>query len=375
MSDKVPIYLALSGGGVRAMAFHAGVIKFLAETNSCERVREISTVSGGSLLIGLVYSLNGMKWPSSKEYENHVFADVQHSLTKNALESKLTSLFFEFNITGWKNRVLRLSKALEKIWGITGRLGELEATPQWIVNATSAETGKRAYFSEGRFKCFELGSTDANDFSICDVIAMSAAYPGWFGPYIIDPKKHIWTQPRKFVASTDEDARRFEKLHIYDGGVYDNLGLEEFKNVGYGTKKKRYENGVIIASDAGKPFKQGFSQNALDIDRVFDLFAIASEQVRSLRSRDFNAYLKQHPESGAHIRIGIDAQKAKENLDKSAITQLQKQAWQSKEDVQKAARTETGLQALSLKDWDRLTRHGYECAEINLAVRRVKGFS
>ena len=29
-NQKQPIYLALSGGGTRAMAFHAGVLKFLA---------------------------------------------------------------------------------------------------------------------------------------------------------------------------------------------------------------------------------------------------------------------------------------------------------------------------------------------------------
>lgn len=375
MSDKAPIYLALSGGGVRAMAFHAGVLKYLAESRALDRVREISTVSGGSLLVGLLYSLNNKKWPSSKAYEDHIFADIQYCLTNNALESKLTSLFFDLNITGWKNRVLRLSKALEKIWGITGRLGELEATPQWIVNATSAETGKRAYFSEGQFKCFELGSTDANNFSLSDVIAMSAAYPGWFGPYIIDPKKHTWKRPRGFVASTNEDATRFEKLHIYDGGVYDNLGLEEFKNIGYGTKKKRYENGVIIASDAGKPFKQGFSQNALDVKRIFDLFAIASEQVRSLRSRDFNAYLKRNPRLGAHIRIGVDASAAEENLDKSEVSRMHHDKWQSAADVQKAAQIDTGLQALRSVDWERLTRHGFESARINLGIRKVKGFS
>jgi NTE family protein len=41
MSDKTPIYLALSGGGVRAMAFHAGVLKYLAESRALDRVREM----------------------------------------------------------------------------------------------------------------------------------------------------------------------------------------------------------------------------------------------------------------------------------------------------------------------------------------------
>ena len=44
--------------------------------------------------------------------------DIQQIVAKNALESKLTSLFFDLNITGWKNRVRRLSKALEIIYKI-----------------------------------------------------------------------------------------------------------------------------------------------------------------------------------------------------------------------------------------------------------------
>ncbi|MEF9672493.1 patatin-like phospholipase family protein [Pseudomonas sp. PCH446] len=44
--------LALSGGGVRAMAFHLGVLKYLAEQQALERLTQISTVSGGSLLVG-----------------------------------------------------------------------------------------------------------------------------------------------------------------------------------------------------------------------------------------------------------------------------------------------------------------------------------
>lgn len=42
--------LALSGGGFRASAFHLGVLKRLAEIGLLERVRVLSTVSGGSIV-------------------------------------------------------------------------------------------------------------------------------------------------------------------------------------------------------------------------------------------------------------------------------------------------------------------------------------
>ena len=58
---KRNIGLALSGGGFRASIFHMGVLKYLAEKNKLEEISYISSVSGGSLLIGLIYSLNHHK--------------------------------------------------------------------------------------------------------------------------------------------------------------------------------------------------------------------------------------------------------------------------------------------------------------------------
>ena len=58
---KRNIGLALSGGGFRASIFHMGVLKYLAEKNKLEEISYISSVSGGSLLIGLIYSLNNNK--------------------------------------------------------------------------------------------------------------------------------------------------------------------------------------------------------------------------------------------------------------------------------------------------------------------------
>jgi len=60
------IGLALSGGGVRALVFHLGVLKRLAQENLLEEITQISSVSGGSLGTGLIYNLNDLKWPSSK---------------------------------------------------------------------------------------------------------------------------------------------------------------------------------------------------------------------------------------------------------------------------------------------------------------------
>ena len=48
MTKPNNIALALSGGGIRAMVFHLGVLKYLSEQNKLEEISHISTVSGGS---------------------------------------------------------------------------------------------------------------------------------------------------------------------------------------------------------------------------------------------------------------------------------------------------------------------------------------
>ena len=65
------IALALSGGGFRATVYHLGVMARLARENHLEEVGLISSVSGGSLCAGLVFTLNGVKWPGSQEYLKH----------------------------------------------------------------------------------------------------------------------------------------------------------------------------------------------------------------------------------------------------------------------------------------------------------------
>ena len=54
------IGIALSGGGIRATIFHLGLFKWLAENGLLEEVKRVSSVSGASLCVGLIYAHNGL---------------------------------------------------------------------------------------------------------------------------------------------------------------------------------------------------------------------------------------------------------------------------------------------------------------------------
>ena len=50
------IGLVLSGGGFRALGFHLGALRWLADAGAWSKISYLSTVSGGSLAVGLLFA-------------------------------------------------------------------------------------------------------------------------------------------------------------------------------------------------------------------------------------------------------------------------------------------------------------------------------
>lgn len=78
--ERGSLALALSGGGIRAMAFHLGLLRKLAELHRFELVERISTVSGGSLLVGLIMNEAGLRWPTSQQFLTSVYPELRRKL-------------------------------------------------------------------------------------------------------------------------------------------------------------------------------------------------------------------------------------------------------------------------------------------------------
>ena len=71
-NEEQKIYLCLSGVGVRAMAFHTGLLKYLAQNEMFKRIDSISSVSAGSLLTGFIFSKNGLCWPRDQSFLDEI---------------------------------------------------------------------------------------------------------------------------------------------------------------------------------------------------------------------------------------------------------------------------------------------------------------
>lgn len=304
MFSRRAISMCLSGGGTRAMAFHAGALKYIAELKAFEVISKVSTVSGGSLLIGLMLKLNENKWPTSEQYNVVLYDKLKQELCTNSLARKsLSQLRNPINFKYLLTRANLLSLALQKHWRINETLSDLPDVPEWSINGTTAENGKRFRFKKNNIGDYSLGYAQASSFLLADALSVSAAFPGGIGPFSLKTQDYIWLKSE--WGSGEEHAKQVflksERLRIYDGGVYDNLGLEPFFDQSKGKAKDGVD--MIFCIDASAPLKFGFSYWDLNPLRFKRLADIISEQARALRVRTFVNYLINNHGAGYFASI------------------------------------------------------------------------
>lgn len=172
-----------------------------------------------------------------------------------------------------------------------------------VVGSAGAENGKRFRFKRQDIGDYALGYAAGANFPLAAAMAVSAAFPGGFGPLRLDADRFEWHKRPWDAPSGSEEIVdiAYKSLHLYDGGVYDNLGLEPFFDAGRG--KAKQPESVIIVSDAGAPLPNGFSFRALNPFRLKRVADIMSDQARALRVRTFANYLQQGPGRGALFYI------------------------------------------------------------------------
>lgn len=328
------------------MAYHAGVLRWMAENQLLERVSHVSSVSGGSLLVGLIFQWNGMRWPTSEEYLAKVYPRLRvelcgRSLMWGALRQLLNPLSWRFLLS----RANLVASALRKEWHVTATLADLPMTPEWSINGTTAENGKRFRFKASQMGDYELGyTTECGSFPLASAMAVSAAFPGLIGPLTLRASNYAWKKrPWGSAPGTEQETTLpFRSLHLYDGGVYDNLGLEPLFDSG--RQSSKVGDACIVASDAGLPLPQETRWNPLSVFRLTRVVDVMSEQGRSLRVRAFSNYLQGGKGRGAFLYI---AGATPQQPDAEALF---------------AMRFPTTLRRLTESDFDRLAAHGHTVA-------------
>jgi NTE family protein len=290
------IGLALSGGGIRATVFHLGVLKYLAREKLFDRIVSISSVSGASLCIGAVFAVNGNKWCTGDEFLSCVLPRVCEIILSNDIEkSALRRL--PVSPLYWRNRVEIIADMLEKKWGITGTLQDLPRFPYWEINCTTYETGRSFRIRRDYMGDYILGYTQNPDLPISRMMAASAGFPVLIGPYTLRTGSMCWTADKQGKC---EEVTLDPAITLWDGGVYDNLGLEALYKIGRGLDS---EIDFLIASDASPPINYQKRKGSMSFANMKRLLDIAMFQVGALRQRDFLAYVVNEG-NGLYLPIG-----------------------------------------------------------------------
>ena len=370
------IGLALSGGGVRAVAFHAGVMRWFAERSLLGKVTHISSVSGGSLLTGLIFRLSDYQWPSSEHYLNHVLPNIRTLLTTKSLQFDVFRRL-ALNPLNWRfvlSRANVLATSIRSLWGISGTLSQLPRKPVWSINGTTAENGRRFRFKAKTMGDYEIGYAKADNFRIADAMAMSAAFPGGIGPLRLDATLYSWFKRESWGSKAPEKdvPPPHDTLHVYDGGVYDNLGMETFFDTGKQVIKTELTVPIdfLLVVDAGSPFSRQEIPGPLHYKRLIRVAGMISDQARALRIRSFVNFLNRNPSSGMYLQIGSEPLRCIRQYAKSErIGNLEKTyEWFSKDNVSVAAQYKTTLRCMNTKDFDLIEEHAYQTALWNESV-------
>jgi len=269
------IALCLSGGGFRAALFHIGALWRLNEFGYLPKLDRISSVSGGSIVSAWL----GVSWKKltfNDEGRATNFVDtIVNPLRAFAGQNLdvwiiLGGMFNPFRSVG-ENLIRAYRKAL---FG-TATLQDLPDRPQFVINASNAQTGVLFRFSKAYNADYRLGMIKNPNTELAVAVAASSAFPPFLSPVILTPENHKYS----FAAETAGDLRDAaftSKIVLMDGGVYDNLGLE--------SAYKRYE--TVLVSDGGGKMQPDPKPKLFWGVQAFRVLNMMDNQVRALRKQE-----------------------------------------------------------------------------------------
>lgn len=318
----------------------------------------------------MVFASNNNQWPTSAAFRSKVVPFSFRKLTTENLQSALVwdSIVLPLNLLFSRARLV--SKNLERRLEIAGNLQDLPDEPRWIINTSCFESGRNWRFEKKRMGRYfpgnpMNGNLDSPSYLINDAVAASCAVPAAIGPMSLDTtdyeKWYEYAEDR--VSKRDLDNLPFKNLHLYDGGVYDNIGLEPLLN--FGTYEPRSGIDYLIVSNAsGKLDRQRYKPGLGAISR---LISIMKFQVEALRSRDAVHRIKKHNLPGRYFDTDNTCEEVlvKAGYRKRQIIALCSD-YLKKPDVDKLARMSTHIRKLDEDEFILLFRLGFEVADCTL---------
>lgn len=253
---QVAVFLALSGGGTRAAALAYGAMKALeaiavpgengSQSTLMREVDYISSVSGGSFVAAYyTYTADGpAKGRFDEIKERALYRNIELAILIRLIANPLN--WFRLPFT-YYDRTNQAADLYDDTIFDGKRFADLPARPKLILNATDLVTGVRFEFSDETFRCLK---SDLAQYPLGNAVAASSALPGAFSAITLS---NFGPEARECLTQRDQQSltertrlvnpfrhgraeRRLRYLdrvnthyvHLSDGGITDNLGLDAF---------------------------------------------------------------------------------------------------------------------------------------------------
>lgn len=279
------IGLALSGGGYRAMLFHAGSLIRLHEVGLLQRLTRISSVSGGSITAAKL----AVEWPRITDRAALMARVIDPIRGMASISIGVSSVLMGTLITHSVGRQIATAYAHHLFGDAT--LQDLPDAPVFVINATSVETGSLWRFSKARARDWRIGEIARPTFRIADAVAASSAFPPVLSPFVLETRPSDFTTVEPGI-----DPAFLSDIALTDGGVYDNLGLE--------TIYKRCN--TVLCSNGGGALAWDATPPADWLRHTRRVIDIIHGQVSSVRTRQLIDAYQRGERTGAYWGIGSD---------------------------------------------------------------------
>ncbi|NMQ29363.1 patatin-like phospholipase family protein [Candidatus Accumulibacter phosphatis] len=350
-TDQQPtIGLSLSGGGFRATLFGLGTLWRLNEGGLLRRLTRISSVSGGSIVAGVLAhrwrQLNFVDDQASN-FEEVVAQPVREFCNQTIdVSTALRGHLTPFRSSG-EILARRYAKDLfgETLLRQIATPAENHA-PRFIFYATNMQTGRSFLFRQDYIADCVLGISYKTEVPLAAAIAASSAVPPIFSPVVLKTETGAWEEPQGKLANLNQLRQR---IVLADGRISDNMGVEALLD----------KLDFVLVSDAGAPFEideSPFEDDLLQLGRVRDILI---EQTRALRRRSLIGDFESGVRRGAYWGIGsaIDAYDDHDALasDNAVTAALQN--------------IPTRLKAFTAKEQGQLINWGYALTDTALRTR------
>lgn len=285
------IALCLSGGGYRAMLFHTGSIWRLYQMGLLPELDRVSSVSGGSIVAGLL----ALKWSrlvtsdvESDDAFMEMIANPIRALASTTID--IPAVLLGFLLPGSISN--RIAGFYRKHLFKNATLQDFPDHPRFVINSANLQSGALWRFMKPYMRDWKVGEVKSPAIQIAKAVAASSAFPPILSPTILKLKQSDFEKNDDDMLISDRYRKR---IILTDAGVYDNLGLET---------ANRFK--TVLVSNAGGEFVHQENPAANWMQQAYRVLQIIDNQVRSLRKCTLIGEYKSREREGTYWSIASE---------------------------------------------------------------------